>query len=51
VTTKPRAEVLRVDTDAALGAFVAEQYDRLLRVRVLTRGLFSRQQQTAGTPR
>jgi RNA polymerase sigma-70 factor (ECF subfamily) len=32
VTTKPGADVLRVDTDAALGAFVAEHYDRLLRL-------------------
>jgi len=32
VTTKPRADVLRVDADAALGAFVAEHYDQLLRL-------------------
>jgi RNA polymerase sigma-70 factor (ECF subfamily) len=32
VTTKSPADVLRVDTDVALGAFVAEHYDRLLRL-------------------
>jgi RNA polymerase sigma-70 factor, ECF subfamily len=32
VTVEPRAEQLGVDTDAAIGAFVTDHYDRLLRL-------------------
>ena len=32
MTTKARSDVVSVDTDAAIGAFVSEHYDRLLRL-------------------